>query len=334
VYVFRSAQPGEGHWFNGLPFYPAFLIALSISAAVGTEAALQRWMGRKVTIGDGSAVITGLLLAMVIPPRAPWFVPIAGSAFAIGIAKHCFGGLGCNIWNPALAGRAFILASWLPFLATWYYPADTLRPVTRTAQYADAVSCPTPLGARKDALKELNEGRLQVKLEAPADDKKAILSELNDRNSTHYLDLIVGTTGGCIGETSKVLLLLGGLYLIARGYVKWPLPVSFIGAVALSGWALPVKVQGELLWCTGDPAFHVLAGGVFLGAFFMATDMVTSPLTQRGMAIFGAGCGLLTVIIRLYGGYPEGVCYAILIMNTAVPLIDRYIKPRKLGAQG
>ena len=330
-YVFRNARPGEGHWFNWMPFYPAFIVALAVATAVLAEYAIQRWRGKPVTIRDGSAVVTGLLFAMVISPCVPWYVPIVGSFFAIAIAKHCFGGLGCNIWNPALIARAFVLSSYVVALtAVWHCPRATYeRPVRLGREIdpgsPDATSRATPLTARKEALKAL--GKLPHE-----PDKTALLKTANRNSYTSYKDLLTGSVGGCIGETGAALLLLCGFYLMLRGYVKWQIPIPYIGTVALLTWALPVKVQGEWLSFSGDPLFHVLAGGLFLGAFFMATDMVTSPVTRKGMIVFGVGCGVLTAIIRLYGGYPEGVCYSILLMNTAVPLIDRYTRPRKLGA--
>ena len=338
IYVFRNAQPEAKHWFASMPFYPAFLVALAVATAVLTEAVIQKCRGKRITISDGSAVVTGLLLAMVISPCAPWYVPIIGSFVAIAIAKHCFGGLGCNIWNPALVGRAFVLSSFVFSLtAVWHYPLEThedvtrwgeqVRPVPADVSEVDAVSQATPLAARKDALKAYRD--------APADPEvtpKKLLAKLNADNNTGYVDLLVGTVGGCLGETSALLLLLGGGFLMLRGYVKWQVPVPYLGTVALLGWALPVKLQGQLVWFAGDPLFHLLAGGLFLGAFFMATDMVTSPITKKGMILFGVGCGVLTAVIRVFGGYPEGVAYSILLMNTAVPLIDRHIRPTKYGA--
>jgi len=307
IYVFREARPAETCWFHWMPFYPAFITILAIGTAVATEALIQRLRGVRVTIRDGSAVVTGLLFAMIVPPCVPWYVPIVGSFFAIAIGKHCFGGLGCNIWNPALIARAFVLSSYVfPLTSVWHYPADSVT--MRLGEETDAITRPTPLAAVKDPLKNLGD------------------------NNTPYRDLLFGNIGGCLGETSALLLLLGGVFLMLRGYVKWQIPIPYLATVAVLGWALPVKVQGEWIAFAGDPVFHLLAGGLFLGAFFMATDMVTSPITKKGMIIFGIGCGLLTVIIRVYGGYPEGVCYSILLMNTAVPLIDRYTKPVKLGA--
>ncbi len=324
IFVFRDARPAGTRWCHWMPLYPAFIAALAVATAVATEAAIQRLRGIRVTIRDGSAIVTGLLFAMIISPCVPWFVPIVGSFFAIAIGKHCFGGLGCNIWNPALIARAFVLSSYVfPLTSVWHYPADSIT--MRLGKETDAITRPTPLAAVKDPLKSLNK-------QAEAANKRALLEKVRADNRTPYRDLLFGNIGGCLGETSALLLLLGGVFLMLRGYVKWQIPIPYLATVALLGWALPVKVQGEWIAFAGDPVFHLLAGGLFLGAFFMATDMVTSPITKKGMIIFGIGCGLLTVIIRIYSGYPEGVCYSILLMNTAVPLIDRYTKPVKLGA--
>jgi electron transport complex protein RnfD len=225
-----------------------------------------------------------------------------GAVFAMGVAKHAFGGLGCNIWNPALAARAFLLASFPTHVVMPEWPLlKNLGSGDITASGVDAITKATSL----EVLKKGGEYTYEL------------------------WQLAVGQIPGCIGETSAVALLAGGLYLIYKRHVDWRLPLSYLGAVALLIFVLPGP---------GGPSFsfykvlvHLLSGGLFLGAFFMATDMVSSPMTHRGIAIFGACCGLITVVIRLWGGYPEGVCYAILIMNTFVPIIDRYTVPRRLG---
>jgi len=323
------------------------LIAISVSAAVATEYVIVRLRGRASTIGDGSAVITGLLLAYIISPSSPWYVPLVGSVFAVAIAKHAFGGLGMNIWNPALAARAFILSSYIiAMTASWVYPSpgQVLGDLSRsgtvykkgrvTAAPYDALTTATPRAAVKNeiAAAQNPDWAGWADLKAAGDKPADWLKRIHERNRTSYLDLLVGTRGGCIGETSSLLLVLGGLFLIARGIVAWRIPFFYIGTAALLGWALPVKFPGGTAWFAGDPLFAVMSGGLMLGAFFMATDMVTSPVTRKGMIVFAVGCGVLTSFIRLYGGYPEGVNYAILLMNTTVPLIDRYIKPRKYGA--
>lgn len=247
------------------------VIIVSIVSCVLTEILFQYMFKKKITINDYSAVVTGLLLAFVLPPTTKLWAVALGAFVSIGIAKHLFGGLGFNIFNPALVGRAFLLASYPVMITTWVKPFST-------------VTGATPLGLLQSGAEQL------PSLGA----------------------LVVGSIGGSIGETSAVALLLGAAYLFYKEVIDWRIPVSYILTVAL--FALAV---GQ------DPLFHIFAGGLMLGAFFMATDYSTSPMTTKGKLIFGFGCGLLTVLIRLYGGYPEGVCYSILIMNMFVPLLDR-----------
>jgi electron transport complex protein RnfD len=264
----------------------ALWVVLScVAAAMLTEALLQKLMHKKVTVSDGSAALTGLLLALNLPPAVPLWIPILGSVFAIAIVKQCFGGLGHNFLNPALAARAFLLVSWPTAMTTWTIPG------------ADAVSSATPLGALK----------LGGELSA-------------------YSDMFIGNIGGCIGETSAIALILGGLYLIARRVIDPRIPVIYIGTVAVLTW-----VAGPQGLFTGDALYHVLGGGLMLGAFFMATDYTTSPMSASGKMVFAAGCGILTSVIRLWGGYPEGVSYSILLMNLVVPLIDRAFLPKRFG---
>lgn len=275
----------------------AITLLLCIVGAVVTEYLVLRWQGKDNVICDGSAVLTGLLLGMNIPAGLPWYMPLFGSIVAIGIAKHTMGGLGYNIFNPALIGRAFLLASWPIAMTTWPTPATLAGKI-------DAVTSATPLGIMKLQGYE--------KLVALFGDKMEM-----------YKALFLGTRGGSAGETSAVLLLLGGAYLIYKGYINWHVPVTMIATVgALTG------IFG------GDPVVHMMSGGLILGAFYMATDMVTIPITVKGQVIFALGAGILTVLIRLLGGYPEGVCYAILLMNCVTPLIDRLVRPKKYGARG
>ncbi len=276
-----------GVYFFG--FNALFTVLVSVAAAIGAEAIIQLMMKKKVTVSDGSAAVTGLLLALCLPPLAPgyFYMPLLGSVFAIAIVKQCFGGLGYNFVNPALAGRAFLLVSWTKTMGIWTFPAD-------------AVSSATPL----TALRFGGEG--------------VVLSP--------YLDMFLGNTGGSIGETSALALLLGAVYLLARNVINWRIPVVYIGTVALFTWAAG---PGGLF--TGDALYHVLGGGLMLGAFYMATDYTTSPMTNKGRVMFAAGCGILTGVMRLWAGSAEGVCYAILIMNLAVPLIDRKFRPRVFG---
>ncbi len=255
------------------------------ASAVLAEAAIQLLMHKKVTVRDGSAAVTGLLLALNLPPSVPIFIPVIGSVFAITIVKQAFGGLGHNFINPALAARAFLLASWPSLMTAWIIPG------------ADAVSSATPLGA--------------LKMGEPL---------------ARYSDMFFGTVGGCIGETSALALIIGGLYLIARRVIDPRIPVVYIGTVALFTW-----IAGPSGLFTGDALYHILGGGLMLGAFFMATDYTTSPMSGAGKALFAAGCGVLTSVIRLWGGYPEGVSYSILLMNLTVPLIDKAFVPRRFG---
>ncbi len=262
------------------------VVLLSVVSAIAAEAVLQLLMKKKVTISDGSAAVTGLLLALNLPPSVPLYIPVIGSVFAIAIVKQCFGGLGCNFINPALAARAFLMVSWPPQMTTWTMPVD-------------AVSTATPLAA----LKVAGAG-------APSP----------------YLDMFLGNVGGCIGETSALALIIGGLYLIIRRVIDPRIPFVYIATVALFTW-----VAGPEGLFSGDALYHILAGGLMLGAFFMATDYATSPMSGKGKVIFALGCGVLTSVIRLWGGYPEGVSYSILLMNLVVPLIDRAFKPKVFG---
>ncbi len=279
-----------GVYFFGINALVTILV--SMAAAIGAEAIIQLAMKKKVTVSDGSAAVTGLLLALTLPPLAPgvFYIPLFGAVFAIAIAKQCFGGIGYNFVNPALAGRAFLLAAWTPIMGIWTFPAD-------------AVSSATPL----TALKFGGEG--------------AALSP--------YLDMFLGNVGGSIGETSALALLIGAVYLLARNVINWRIPVVYIGTVALFAW---IAGPGGLF--TGDALYHVLGGGLMLGAIYMATDYTTSPMTNKGRIIFAAGCGIFTMVMRLWAGSAEGVCYAILIMNLAVPLIDRKFRPRVFGVGG
>ncbi|SDF20899.1 RnfABCDGE type electron transport complex subunit D [Sporolituus thermophilus] len=282
----------------GLPALTTMVIC--IVAAVGTEYLIQKWQGKEVTVSDGSAFLTGLLLAMNVPATLPWYMPLLGSIVAIAIAKHTMGGLGYNIFNPALIGRAFMLASWPVAMTTW--PTMPSK--------VDGVTSATPLGI--------------LKLQG----YEKLVQVFGDRPEL-YKALFLGFRSGSMGETSALLILLGGLYLIYRGYINWQVPAAMIGTVAVLTWAF----GGSAGLFTGDPLVHMISGGLMLGAFFMATDMVTIPITIKGQIIFAVGAGVLTVLIRLLGGYPEGVCYAILLMNSVTPLIDRLIKPVKYGAR-
>jgi len=331
----------------------AWIVMVSVVTAVAAEALVQKLTGRKVTVSDGSSVVTGLLVAFVMPSNAPWFIPLVASLFAIGIVKQAFGGLGYNIWNPALAGRAFAVACFAGLtIGGWGVNWVHVTPGQRFGNghtRSETMTGASALSARKDYLKGLPKAdavtdatsiNKEVLAELGATPRET-LRKVQDANRTPLLDMFLGSQVGCVGETSALALLVGAVVLLATKTIKWYIPVCFLGTVALLGWLLPVSapafkdgaLYSGLVWCGGEPLFEMLAGGVMLGAVFMATDMVTSPLSKTGKLVFGFGCGLLTVIIRKYGGYPEGVCYSILLMNTATPLIDSFTKPRVYGTK-
>ncbi len=271
-----------------------WVILLCIGSAVATEGVLQFFTKRKITVLDGSAFLTGLLLAYNLPPKVPFWIPVIGSCFAIAIGKQIFGGLGQNIFNPALVGRVFLMASWPNYMTAF------TQPLRAGAGY-DAVTSATPLMLFK-------EGKWAEQIS--------------------YFNLFLGNRGGCIGEVCIIALLIGALYLLIKGYISLHIPLTYILTVGVFTYIF--GAQGLF---SGDWLFHILSGGLILGAFFMATDYVTSPLTYKGQIIFAFGCGLLTIVIRQWGGYPEGVSYAILMMNAAVPIIDRYTKNRIYGTR-
>jgi electron transport complex protein RnfD len=278
------------------------VILVSIVVALITEAAMQKAIKQKMTITDGSAILTALLLAMTLPPGSPWWMTALGSFFAIAIGKQIYGGLGYNPFNPALVGRVALLIGFPLQMTTW----ENIHPLLSGV---DVTTGATPLGVVQVA-------RLSHK-------------PVPDAETHQFWNMFVGNTMGSLGETSDLLLLLGGLYLLYKHYITWHIPVSMIGAVfAFSGifWLIDPTHYA-------NPVFHVLSGGLMIGAIFMATDMVTCPNTPKGQLVFGAGCGLLTIIIRMWGGYPEGVSFAILLMNSLTPMIDRYIQPHLYGAK-
>ncbi len=275
-----------------------FIIAISIASAVIAEFLTQKAMKRPVTINDLSACVTGLLLAMNLPPTAPLWLPVVGSAFAIIVAKQLFGGIGDNFINPALAARAVLMASWPVHMTTFVSPGvlNFTSLMYLSEGVLDGLASPTPLAGA---------GALPS-----------------------YLDMFLGGIGGCIGEVSKLCLIAGAIYLIARKVIDWRIPVFYLGALALLSFII-----GPNGIFTGDALFHLLAGGAILGACFMATDYATSPTTKMGRIYYALGGGAIACIIRLFGSYPEGVSYSILIMNVAAPLIERYTRPRVYGKQ-
>jgi electron transport complex protein RnfD len=288
------------------------LVMLSVASAIVSEAISQKAFGRKITITDGSAVITGILLAFNLPPGVPLWIPVIGSAFAIIIVKQFFGGLGYNFLNPALAARAFLMISW-PYFMT----AKWLVPNSGYMAGFDAVTQATPLTLLKNTLGIIKDPKTTAEQLVLA---KNTITQLN--SLPVIKNLFFGNVGGCLGETSALLLLIGGIFLLATKVIDYRIPVSYLVTVLILSAILPSKAT---------PLFHLFSGGLFLGAFFMATDYVTSPVTKQGQLIFGIGCGILTMLIRTWGGYPEGVSYSILLMNVATPIIDRYTKPRVFG---
>lgn len=282
------------------------VLLLSVASCMFFEWCIEKFlMKRESTLGDLSAVVTGILLGLNVPSSLPWYCIVIGSLIAIGVAKMAFGGLGNNIFNPALVGRAFLLISFPVQMTLWPKPL-----VTRGSLFfnginsadVDALTGPTFLGAIK-----------QGGVEAVS--------------NFSIMDHFMGTVGGSIGEISALALLVGGIFLLIRKVITWHVPVAFLGSAFVFAGILYLVNPAKFI----APHYHLVVGGMMLGAIFMATDMVTSPMTAAGKLVFGAGCGLLTILIRDFGSYPEGVSFAILIMNAFVPLINRGFKPHRFG---
>jgi electron transport complex protein RnfD len=287
-----------------------FITLVSVISCIVVEAISQKALGRPVTIRDGSAVLTGILMAFVIPPGVPYWLPIIGAVGAIFINKELMGGLGFNIWNPALVGRALLTAAFPVYMTAAWIPSREISHVPLFSYLwggLDAVSTATPLYVLR-----------HYGLEA--------LTKQFGGLTTIYENFFIGLQPGCIGETSALFILLGGLFLMARRIITWEIPVSTIGTVAVLTW-----IFGGETWFGGQPLVQVLSGGLMLGSFYMATDYVTSPTLRSGQIVFGIGVGALTVLIRLKGGYPEGVCYAILLMNCVTPALDEWFKPMRFA---
>lgn len=278
------------------------LTGVSAVGCVFWEWLYCRLLHKPHSIGDLSAVVTGVLLAFLCPHRMPIWMLLLGDFFAIVVVKELFGGLGRNFMNPALAGRAFLLGSYAGVMTSWVDPQKTHAPLLGGS--ADLVTTATPLAYMKSG------------------DWGALLQEYD------LMDLFLGRIPGSLGEISAFCLLLGGLYLLWRKVIDWQIPVSYIGTVAALTFLFPRFGAESLPWML----YSVLGGGVILTAFFMATDPVTSPVTARGRFLYGIGCGAITVLIRYFGSFSEGACYSILLMNLFVPLIDRWVKPRRFGA--
>lgn len=268
-------------------FYQLVVLAVAVGFAVITELVIKKLRKKDVTIEDGSAALTGLLLGLILPPNFSLVYTALGSIVAIGLGKEIFGGLGFNIFNPALVGRAFLQAAFPVPMTTW----------TKSLFAVDATTAATPLAAFK-----------------------------YDKIPSDIMNMFVGNTGGCIGETSTIAILIGGIFLIAVGIVNWRVPVSMILGVAIFG--------GILNFFNPEyptALFHLLGGGFIFGALFMASDWVTSPITSKGLWIYGFGIAIMIIVIRVFGGLPEGVMFAILFMNGFVPLINRFAQPKLFG---
>jgi len=282
------------------------VLIVSSLACLFFEWVIQKYLIKgPVTINDGSALVTGILLAFNVPSNLPTWVIIIGAFVAIAIAKMSFGGLGKNPFNPALVGRVFLLISFPVQMTSWPIP----RPLFAGGAVTDAVTGPTPLGILKEGLKM---GKTVPELipEMPG-----------------YIQELLGNQGGSLGEVSAIALIIGAIYMLGRKIITWHIPVAYLVSV-LAFTGILYLIDPALYV---NPLFHLVTGGLILGVFFMATDMVSTPMSGKGMLIFGLGCGVLTVIIRVWGAYPEGVSFAILIMNAFAPLINRGFKPKRFG---
>ena len=307
--------------------WPALLVILiTIAACLVTEYLFLKLRGRPSTLGDHSVVLTGLLLALTLPPHAPWWICVSGAVFAVLAGKQVYGGLGYNLFNPALIARVFLLISFPVQMTAWpavnplfseqaYSLTDSVAIIMTghqaTPELVDVVSSATPLGQYRT---ETGRG-------------KTVHEALGGEYGFDEVKAAGGLIGGSLGETSALLLALGGLYMLRKRVITWHIPVTmFVGCL----------VPATIFWVYDsvhypDPIFHLVTGGLVIGAFFMATDMVTSPISIKGQIIFGLGCGLLTYLIRTWSGYPEGVSFAVVIMNAIVPLIDQYTRPTAYG---
>ncbi len=285
------------------------ITGVSVISCVAVEALTQKGLNRPITINDGSAVVTGMLMAYVIPPGVPLWLPILGAVMAIYIGKHLLGGIGYNIFNPALLGRSFLMATFPVAMTTAWLPAmEDMAIFTYLVDGIDGVTAATPLYL-------LSHGGME-----------AVIAEFGSP-ATIYAKFFLGWRPGSIGETSALAILLGGGYLIYKNYITWHTPVAVLASIAMLTWVF----GGEELF-SGDPLLAILSGGAMLGAFFMATDYVTTPMGNRAKLVFGVGVGALTVLIRLKGGYPEGICYAILLMNPMTPSLEEWFRPKRFAA--
>lgn len=288
-----------GIWNFG--FRALLVVAVTVASSVFFEWIYDRLMHKPNTITDFSAVVTGLLLALNMPPQIPLWMPVLGSAFAIIVVKQLFGGLGQNFMNPALAGRAFLLASWPVAMTTWVRAHSQIGLFSNSQEAIDAATAATPM---------------------------AILKGSAEGDLPSVMSMFLGQCGGSMGEVSAIALLIGGVYLLMRKVITIHIPAAYILTVAVLSFIFPQGGYSHLEYML----YAIFGGGLMLGAIFMATDYSTTPVSKKGQVVFGIGCGLLTIMIRFFGGYPEGVCYSILLMNTTVWLIDKYTRPTKFGA--
>jgi electron transport complex protein RnfD len=280
------------------------ITAVSVFSCILFEYLIQKFVLKtKLSHLDGSAILTGLLLAFCLPANIPFWMVMIGALVAIGIGKMTFGGLGNNIFNPALVGRVFLFISFPVAMTSYPKPGQWMK-------YTDATTGATPLGIMNEGLGDKTASELMM--EVPS-----------------YMELFLGKMGGSTGEIAAGALLLGLVFLLIRKIITWHIPVTILGTVALFTGILWLINPDQY----ADPLFHLLTGGIMLGAIYMATDYVTSPMTKKGMVIYGIFIGILTVIIRIFGAYPEGVQFAILIMNAFVPLLNKYIKPKRFGKE-
>ena len=276
--------------------------AIAIISCLALEYIIQKYMMKvKPSVYDGSALVTGILLAFNVPATIPWWIIVVGAIASIGIGKLSFGGLGSNIFNPALVGRVFLLISFPVQMTNW--------PVNQQTEAVDAVSSATPLAVIKEGITS----------GTPVSQLMAGMPSASD--------MLLGNITGSLGEISALMLILGGLYMLFKKVITWEIPVSILGSVA---------AVAAVFWLVDpqsyvNPVYHLLTGGLMLGAIYMATDMVSSPMTSKGQLIYGVGIGVITILIRLFGAYPEGISFAILIMNAFTPLINNYVKPKRFG---
>ena len=283
-----------------------FITGVAVAGCVVFEYIISRFLlKRGSTIGDLSAIVTGMLLAFNLPVGIPWWIVLIGAVVAIGVGKMTFGGLGCNPFNPALTGRIFLLIAYPVQMTDW------------TTNVPDAISGSTALAEVKYSTYDVAGN---------------IVLERMSLESVDFLGMFGGTMNGSLGEIASLALILGGLYLLWRKVITWHIPVAVLGTMAVFALCVALGIGGGAL-CYELPLFHILAGGALLGAIFMATDYSTSPMTHKGMLLYGVGIGLLTMIIRLWGAYPEGMSFAIFIMNAATPLINKYLRPKRFGTK-